>query len=164
MNCGSVDSFQVWTRCGLSPNARQIRDTADCDMPAAAAIDRVDQCVSPVDGASSSVLVTTRSTCSSLSNRGRPGRGSSQSPSSRSTKNRRRHFETMSRDTPNSSATAPIVPPSEHRSTIRDRVANACAVFRRRSQPARTRRSTSVRTTGSSFGLGTHQAYRLTVN
>ena len=25
MNCGSVDSFQVSTRCGLRPNARQIR-------------------------------------------------------------------------------------------------------------------------------------------
>ena len=34
------------TRCGLRPNARQIRETADWDMPVAAAIDRVDQCVS----------------------------------------------------------------------------------------------------------------------
>ncbi|MGH3794886.1 MAG: hypothetical protein ACRDSP_08350 [Pseudonocardiaceae bacterium] len=46
MNCGSVESFQVSTRCALSPNARQIREIADCDIPVAAAIDRVDQCVS----------------------------------------------------------------------------------------------------------------------
>jgi hypothetical protein len=28
-----VDSLKVSTRCGLSPNARQIRPIADCDMP-----------------------------------------------------------------------------------------------------------------------------------
>jgi hypothetical protein len=50
-NCGSVESFQVSTMCGLRPNARQIRETAACDMPTAWAIDRVDQCESPVDGA-----------------------------------------------------------------------------------------------------------------
>ena len=55
MNCGSVDSFQVSTTCGLSPNARQIRETADWDMPVAAAIDRVDQCVSSSGGVCSSV-------------------------------------------------------------------------------------------------------------
>ena len=43
MNSGSVDSFHVSTMCGLRPNARQIRDTADWDMPSALAIDRVDQ-------------------------------------------------------------------------------------------------------------------------
>lgn len=47
------------------------------------------------------------------------------------------NFETMSGDTLNCSATCVIVPPSAHRNTIRDRVANACAGFRRRSQPAR---------------------------
>src|SRR4029450_9442678 len=57
-NIGSVDSFQVWIACGLSPNARQIRDTALCDMPVDAAIDRVDQCVSS-PGVDSSVLVIT---------------------------------------------------------------------------------------------------------
>jgi hypothetical protein len=60
-NCGSVDSFQVCTACGLSPNARQIRDTADCDIPVADAIDRVDQCAS-CPGVSSKVLVITSST------------------------------------------------------------------------------------------------------
>ncbi len=44
MNCGSVDSFQSSTRCGLSPNARQIREIAVWFNPTAFAIDRVDQC------------------------------------------------------------------------------------------------------------------------
>ena len=78
------------------------------------AIDRVDQCVSPPSGASSSVLVMTCSICSSLIVRGLPGRGSSVRPSSRPRTNRDRHFDTMSRETPNSSATAVIVPPSPH--------------------------------------------------
>ena len=43
MNIGSVDSFYVSTMCGLRPNARQILDTADWDMPSDLAIDRVDQ-------------------------------------------------------------------------------------------------------------------------
>jgi hypothetical protein len=33
-------------RCGLRPNARQIREIADWLIPVAAAVDRVDQCVS----------------------------------------------------------------------------------------------------------------------
>jgi hypothetical protein len=33
INCGSVDGFHVSTKCGLSPNARQIREIADCDIP-----------------------------------------------------------------------------------------------------------------------------------
>jgi hypothetical protein len=65
MNCGSVDSFHISIRCGFSPKARQIRETADWDMPCDLAIDRVDQCVSPPGGACSSVAVITASTCSS---------------------------------------------------------------------------------------------------
>jgi hypothetical protein len=42
MNCGSVDSLKVSTRCGLSPKARQIRLIADCDMPSLRARLRVD--------------------------------------------------------------------------------------------------------------------------
>jgi hypothetical protein len=45
-NSGSADSFHVSTRCGLSPKARQIRDTDNCDSPVSPAIDLVDQCVS----------------------------------------------------------------------------------------------------------------------
>ena len=36
MNCGSVDSFQVCSRCGLRPNARQIREMADLAQPGGA--------------------------------------------------------------------------------------------------------------------------------
>jgi hypothetical protein len=42
MNCGSVDSFQVSTKCGSSPNARRIREIDDCDRPVALAMYRVD--------------------------------------------------------------------------------------------------------------------------
>lgn len=45
----------------LGANPRLIRDTVDCDIPIAAAIDRVDRCVS-CPGVSPSVLVITRST------------------------------------------------------------------------------------------------------
>ena len=46
MNIGSVDSFHVWTMCGLRPvSARQTRETVDWDMLADLAIDLVDQCV-----------------------------------------------------------------------------------------------------------------------
>jgi hypothetical protein len=44
---GSVDSFHVWMMCGLSPNALQMRDTADWDLLADLAIDRVDQWLFP---------------------------------------------------------------------------------------------------------------------
>jgi hypothetical protein len=43
MTCGSVDSFHVSCRCGLSPKARQIRLMADGDMPSWRARLRVDQ-------------------------------------------------------------------------------------------------------------------------
>jgi hypothetical protein len=59
MNCGSVLSFEVCTKCGRRPNARQIREIADSDTPVAAAIDLVDQCVSWPGPCSSSVLVIT---------------------------------------------------------------------------------------------------------
>lgn len=148
---------------GLRPNARQIRETADCDIPVAAAIDRVDQCVS-APGLSSSVAVTTRSTCSSVIVRGQPGRGSSLRPSSRSDRNRDRHFDTVFREVPACSATRAIVAPPAHSSTIRARNANACEVLRRRTHPVSTDRSSSDNTTGSSFGLGIPTAYRLTKN
>jgi hypothetical protein len=73
MNNGSRLSFQESCRCGWRANARQIRDTADCDRPSSAASDRVDQCVA-LAGVLSSVAVMTASTCSSDTVRGRPGR------------------------------------------------------------------------------------------
>jgi hypothetical protein len=59
MNCGSVLSFQVWTKWGLRPNARQIGDMTDWLIPVAVAIDRVDQHVPWPGPCSSSVRVIT---------------------------------------------------------------------------------------------------------
>src|SRR3954464_5659821 len=39
MNCGSLLILNVSTRCGLSPNAFQIRPTVDFDNPVSAAIE-----------------------------------------------------------------------------------------------------------------------------
>ena len=164
MNCGSVDSFQVWTMWGLRPKARQIRDTAVWFMPADLAIDRVDQCVSPFGGSCSSVAVITFSTCSSVTVRGRPGRGSSLRPSSRDSRNRDRHLPAVALDIPSSAATALTAAPSAQAKTIRDRSASAWAVFRRRAHPSRTCRSSSVSTSGSSFGLAMSQAYKVNRN
>src|SRR5258706_16037233 len=50
MNCGAVDSFQVWMMGGLRPKARQMRGTADWDMPADLAIERVHQWLAPFGG------------------------------------------------------------------------------------------------------------------
>ena len=105
-----------------------------------------------------------RSICSSLISRGRPGRGSSDNPSNRCTTNRDRHFDTVTRDTPSWLATSPIVAPSAHRNTIRDRSANACAVFQRRDHPTNTDHSSPDNTTGSSSGLGTAKAHPVTTN
>jgi hypothetical protein len=70
----------------------------------------------------------------------------------------------MSRDTPSSAATAPIVPPPADRNTIRARIANACDVFRLRAHASNVARSSSVNTTGSAFGLGTTPRYKLQAN
>ena len=59
---------------------------------------------------------------------GCPGRDASTNPSIRSSTNRRRHFPTVSPDTPRRSATAVLVCPSAHASTIRARSAIACGV------------------------------------
>jgi hypothetical protein len=108
--------------------------------------------------------VITCSTCSSLISRGRPGRGSSVSPASLFSANRDRHFDTMSRETLRSAATALFDPPAAQASTIRDRSASACAVLRRRDHASSVRRSPSARLRGTSFGLGTRQAYYLHTN
>jgi len=143
-NSGSLESLKVSWRCGWSPNARQIRDTAVCVSPTSVAIDRVDQCVASF-GVVSSVLVITASTWSSVIVRGRPGRGSSVSPSSRCSANRLRHLATMPRDTPSSPASSVFDrSPSATANTIRDRSASACAVVRRRAHASSCRRSWSV--------------------
>jgi hypothetical protein len=94
-------------------------------IPVARAIDRVDQWVSWWGGGSSSVLVITCSTWASLIVRGRPGRGSSDSPSKRPRTNRPRHLATVCGQIPNWSATAWLVWPSAQASTILQRSARA---------------------------------------
>jgi len=133
-------------------------------MPCDRAIDRVDQCVSPPGGACCSVAVITASTCSSLTVLGRPGRGSSVSPSSREARNRDRHFDTVSRETPRSAATALFEPPPAQAKMIRDRWTRAWVVLRRRDHASSARRSSPVRLRGTIFGPGTTQTYYLSTN
>jgi hypothetical protein len=70
----------------------------------------------------------------------------------------------VARDIASSAATVLTLAPSAQASTIRDRSASACAVFRRRDHPSRTCRSSSVSTTGSSFGLAMTQAHKVVTN
>jgi hypothetical protein len=99
-NAGSVDTFHDSIACGFSPNARQIRDTAIWFSPDAWAIDRVEQCVSPLAGLLCRVRSMIASTWSSVIVRGLPGCGSSSKPSSRSARKRDRHFVTLDRPHP----------------------------------------------------------------
>src|SRR3712207_6975850 len=64
-NSGSVESLKVSTRCGFRAKARQMRQTAVWLRPVARASERVLQCVASA-GAASRVVVTARSTCSSV--------------------------------------------------------------------------------------------------
>jgi hypothetical protein len=133
----------VW--CGLSPNARQIRLTADCDIPVAAAVERVDQCVAPV-GCSSSVFTITRSTSSSLIVRGLPGRGSSCKPSTPRLANRTRHLLTVLALQPSAAAISLLDAPPAAANTTRQRNANACELFGRRAHRSSTCRCSSSST------------------
>ncbi len=92
-------------RCGASPNARQIRPIVDSESPERSAIFALDQCVA-FSGVDSNVATSTSSTCRAVIVAGRPGRGSSDSPSNRSSQNRRRHFPTVAGDTPHAAATS----------------------------------------------------------
>ena len=69
-NIGSLESLNVSCRCGCKPKARQMRNTAVCDMQRALAIVLVLQCVVPT-GTLSSVLAMTASTRVSSIVRGR---------------------------------------------------------------------------------------------
>jgi hypothetical protein len=124
MNCGSLESFHVSWRCGCSPNALQIRSTADCVSPTSLAIERVDQCVASL-GVVSSVRTITSSTFSSVIVRGRPGRGSSSNPSSRCSPKRARHVAAVAREIPSRSAISVFFRPSHANNTIRERCASA---------------------------------------
>ncbi len=140
---GSVDSLKVSVRCGLSPNARQIRPIVDVLSPDLSAICLRDQWVAWL-GVSSSVATTTASTCSTAIDGGRPGRSSSISPFSRRLLNRLRHLETVSGCTPSAAATWVLGVPSAQASTILQRCASACDDFARRDQRSSVARSSSV--------------------
>ena len=81
-------------RCGCRPNAFQILRIVVCEKPVSAAMDRIDQCVASfgVDRRARSLTAATRS--SSIV-RGLPGRASSNSPSMRSFRERRRHLPSV---------------------------------------------------------------------
>ena len=102
-------------------------------------------------GTSSKVRTATSSAWASAMVRGTPGRGSPDSPSSRSRKKRARHLLTVWRLTLSRAATARLLPPWAQASTIRARSAGPCAVLRRLTQFSNVRRSSSDSTNGSSL-------------
>jgi len=116
-NCGSVESLKKSCTWGLSSNCRQIRPIVDLLSPVRAAIEARDQCVA-LGGVCSSVAITTSSTWSSRIEGGRPGRGSSTSPSSRWATNRPRQRVTVPGVTRNRAATSVFDRPSAQASTI----------------------------------------------
>ena len=149
MKKGSADNLKVSVRWGCNPKARQMRLTVLWLSPLRWAMDRVLQWVAS-RGAVSSVSVITRSTSSSVTARGRPLRGSSDSPSSLRSRNRERHFPTVCFDTPNWTDTAVLFRPSAPLRMILARRAKACAVFGRRAHRARASRSSSSNVNGGS--------------
>src|SRR5674476_476268 len=150
VNSGSLDSLNPSARWGLSSKVRQIRPIVDFDKPVRSAIFARDQCVA-FAGVDSKVATTTSSTWSTPITGGRPGRGSSRSPSRRSSTNRARHLPTVPAAHPTRAATVLLSTPSAHASTIRERNANACDDFARRDHRVSCSRSSSVNTS-STFG------------
>ncbi len=122
----------------------------DFDRPLRAAIDARDQCVA-FFGVDSRVATTTSSTCSAVIEAGRPGRGSSSSPSRRSSTNRERHLPTVGADTASRAATFLLLSPAAHPNTIRDRSASACEDLRRRAHRCNCSRSAAVNSS-TAFG------------
>jgi hypothetical protein len=111
-----------------------------------------------------SVRVTRASTCSSVILRAAPGRGASARAPIRPSANRTRHLRTVSRDTPVRAATlvSGAAPPSSAQaSTTRARPASDCDAVRLRDSASSNARSAPDKTSGTSFGLGTRQAYNL---
>ena len=145
-----MDSLNESARCGLSSNAFQIRPMVDLLSPLCLAIEARDQCVA-FFGVDSNVATTTSSTCSAVIEAGRPGRGSSASPSNRSSMNRARHLPTVTGAHPSLAATCLLSCPSAQASTIRDRSANDWADFARRDHETSCARSSSLNTS-SAFG------------
>ena len=102
----------------------EILPIVDADSPLRSAIFDRDQCVA-LAGVDSSVATTTSSTCSAVTVAGRPGRGSSTSPSRRCSRNRALHLPTVGRLTPSRSATTVFAAPVALSRTIRERNARA---------------------------------------
>src|ERR1700678_519958 len=99
-----------------------MRLIVDWLSPVLAASMRLDQCVAPF-GVFSSVSRTTCSTFSSPISRGAPGRGSSPSPTTPSEMKRLRQRPTVKPVVRNFAATAALLAPATHSSTIRARKA-----------------------------------------
>lgn len=93
----------------------------------------------------------TFSTWASLIVRGAPGRSSSLRPSSRRSTNRLRHLPTVGSDTLNWRETSLLGKPSARASTIRARIASACAVLLRHTQPCNTSGSDWLSSSTASF-------------
>src|SRR3954449_4291908 len=121
-------------------------------IPVAAAIERVDQWVA-LPGCCSSVFTITRSTASSLIERGLPGRGSSCKPSRPRRANRPRHLPTVESLQPNSAAISVLDLPSAAANTIRQRNANACELVGRRAHRSSTSRSSPLTTTPARLAI-----------
>ena len=128
MKRGSADGLKVSVRWGCSAKARQMRLTVLWLRPERRAMDRVLQWVASL-GVASKVNAITRSTSASSIILGRPLRGWSNRPSIRCSRNRERHFPTVSTHTRNSAATPVLLRPSAQARTILARRANAWAVL-----------------------------------
>jgi hypothetical protein len=127
VQAGDIDDLlrEQRVRRDLEP-IPEIRPIVDSDRPLRFAIEARDQCVAS-SGACSSVVVTTFSTLSSRIDGGRPGRGSSVSPSSRCAVNLPRHQATVPSVTCSCAAACLLLRPSAQASTILARIASACA-------------------------------------
>jgi hypothetical protein len=94
MDCGSPENLKLASSWGFRPKTRQMRLAALRERSTCAASWRIVQRVA-FRGASSSVLVSTRSTSASVFVRGPPGRGPSWTPPRRRSAKRPRLFPTV---------------------------------------------------------------------
>ena len=136
--------------CGLRSNLRQISPIVVFDSPVRSAIFARVQWVA-FGGVDSNVATITSSTWSMLIVGGRPDLGSSSNPSSRSSRNRLRHFPTVIRLQARRWATWVLSSPSALASTIFARNANDWADDARRAHRANCSRSSAERSS-SDFG------------
>ena len=121
----------------------QMRWIVDGAYPVSRDIERVLQCVAS-RGFSSSVLRTTSATASSSMHRGRPGRGSSWSPSMPCSANRLRHFLAVRLLMPSVAAICTLFSPSAASSTMCARSDTARHTLRPRASRSNSLRSSPV--------------------